>query len=202
MIAASAKKLVDPLDAFEARCDARAYLFAVGEFDLHTAVDVLQADAERDGLVDYLGQDCIQEILNAAFLPYLGRSRHDRHPDFARKPAQPNATSAAALRAQAGRFVSFAAKQIRNRSAASGHSAPRGRHRRSWSMRSWSRSEREALSRSGSPTTCNGYDDAMRVRGRRSTSASTSFFRKAFSNEPAAQLHRRSVARRDIDRAP
>jgi hypothetical protein len=80
MIAASARKLVDPLEAFEARCAARAYLFAVGEYELLDAVDRLQHDAERDGLVDHLGQDCIQEILNAAFLPY-------RFDFYARPPA-------------------------------------------------------------------------------------------------------------------
>jgi hypothetical protein len=67
MTAASAKKFVDPVDAFEARCDARAYLWSIGDLDLHDAVDVLQVDAERDGLVDHLGQDFIQEILSAAF---------------------------------------------------------------------------------------------------------------------------------------
>ena len=75
MIAASAKKMVDPLEAFEARCSALAYLFAVGEYELLDAVDVLQASAEADGLVALLGQDCIQEILDTAFLPYREPSR-------------------------------------------------------------------------------------------------------------------------------
>jgi hypothetical protein len=71
MIAASTtKKLVDPLKAFEARCDARAYLSAVGDLDLHDAVDQLQHDAEHSGLVERVGQDHIQEILSAAFLRY------------------------------------------------------------------------------------------------------------------------------------
>jgi hypothetical protein len=69
-MAAAAKKLVDPVEAFEARCDARAYLFSIGEIDLHDAVDVLQHDAARDGLVDEYGQDEIQHILSAASLPY------------------------------------------------------------------------------------------------------------------------------------
>lgn len=46
---------------------ARAYLFHVGELSLAEGVDVLQADAERDGLVELLGQDCVQNILAAAF---------------------------------------------------------------------------------------------------------------------------------------
>jgi hypothetical protein len=70
MIAAAAKKLVDPIEAFKARCDARAYLFAVGDLDLHTAVDVLQVDAERGGLVDHLGQDEVQAVIAAVFRPY------------------------------------------------------------------------------------------------------------------------------------
>ena len=45
MIAASVKKFVDPLKAFEARCDARAYLFAVGDLDL---LDVPDFHAEAD----------------------------------------------------------------------------------------------------------------------------------------------------------
>jgi hypothetical protein len=75
MTAAATKKLIDPLEAFEVRCDARAYLFAVGEYELLDAVDVLQASAEADGLVALLGQDCIQEILDTAFLPYREPSR-------------------------------------------------------------------------------------------------------------------------------
>jgi hypothetical protein len=34
---------------------------------LHEAVDELQAAAERDGLVDWLGQDTIQAIMAEAF---------------------------------------------------------------------------------------------------------------------------------------
>jgi hypothetical protein len=45
-------------------------LFSIGEIDLHDAVDVLQHDAARDGLVDEYGQDEIQHILSAALLPY------------------------------------------------------------------------------------------------------------------------------------
>jgi hypothetical protein len=58
---------LNPLKIFELRCWARAYLWAACEFDLNEAVDVLQADAERDGLVNELGQDRVQQILSAAF---------------------------------------------------------------------------------------------------------------------------------------
>jgi hypothetical protein len=60
----------DPVAAFEARCWARAYLWAAGEFDLHEAVDKLQADAVRDGLVDAIGQDEVQQIMATAFHRY------------------------------------------------------------------------------------------------------------------------------------
>jgi len=58
---------LDPLEVFVARAEARAMLWAACEFDLHEAVDVLQRDAERDGLVDELGQDAVQAILSRAF---------------------------------------------------------------------------------------------------------------------------------------
>jgi hypothetical protein len=53
--------------AFELRCEARAYLYSIGEYDLHTAVDQLQADAEKSGLIDEIGQDEVQRIMAAAF---------------------------------------------------------------------------------------------------------------------------------------
>jgi hypothetical protein len=58
---------VGPLAVLEARAWARAYLWAAGEFSLDEAVDVLQADAERDGLVGLIGQDAVQTIIAAAF---------------------------------------------------------------------------------------------------------------------------------------
>jgi hypothetical protein len=64
------ERRVDLLDAFVERAEARAMLWSIGEIDLHTAVDQLQSDAERDGLVDRIGQDAVQTILAAAFQPY------------------------------------------------------------------------------------------------------------------------------------
>jgi hypothetical protein len=55
------------LAVFTLRCWARATLWQANEFDLHDAVDVLQHDAERDGLVTMLGQDAVQEIISKAF---------------------------------------------------------------------------------------------------------------------------------------
>jgi hypothetical protein len=70
MIAASAKKIVDPLEALRQRADARAYLWSIGDLDLHDAVDRLQRDAERDGLVERVGQNAVQAIIADAFQSY------------------------------------------------------------------------------------------------------------------------------------
>src|SRR5262249_14443584 len=63
---------VDLVDVFIERAEARAYLWSIGDLDLHVAVDVLQADAERDGLVERTGQDGVQEIIAAAFRSFRG----------------------------------------------------------------------------------------------------------------------------------
>jgi len=67
--AARAKPAARPsaLAVFVARAEARALLWQAGEFDLHQAVDELQAAAERDGLVTLLGQDPVQRIITEAF---------------------------------------------------------------------------------------------------------------------------------------
>lgn len=54
-------------DIFRLRCWARATLFVAGEFDLHVAVDVLQEDAERSGLIERCGQDFVQRLISSAF---------------------------------------------------------------------------------------------------------------------------------------
>jgi hypothetical protein len=61
---------VDPLDCFYERCEARALLWSIGELELAEAVDQLQADAVRDGLVDRLNQDVVQQIMADTFRPY------------------------------------------------------------------------------------------------------------------------------------
>jgi hypothetical protein len=63
----TAAKYVDPLEAFRARCWARARLFAAGELGLHQAVDALQADAISSGLVHQIGQDVAQSIMAREF---------------------------------------------------------------------------------------------------------------------------------------
>ena len=70
MTAAIAIARVDPLEAFIERAEGRAYLWSIGELTLHEAVDVLQADAERDGLIEQIGQDQIQKILGECFASY------------------------------------------------------------------------------------------------------------------------------------
>ena len=65
--AASERVAVSPADIFIARAEARALLWQAGEFDLHEAVDVLQAAAETSGLVAELGQDAVQAIIAEAF---------------------------------------------------------------------------------------------------------------------------------------
>jgi hypothetical protein len=58
---------IDPLTVFAARAWARAELYAACVYDLHEAVDVLQADAVSTGLIDQLGQDRVQQIIADAF---------------------------------------------------------------------------------------------------------------------------------------
>lgn len=57
----------DPVEVFCERAEARAMLWAAGEYTLHEAVDVLQADAVRTGLVALIGQDAVQAIMAEAF---------------------------------------------------------------------------------------------------------------------------------------
>jgi hypothetical protein len=67
---ATIENRVDPRDVLRLRAWARAYLWSIGELTLHEARDVLQHDAERDGLVEQIGQDGVQKILSDAFAPY------------------------------------------------------------------------------------------------------------------------------------
>jgi hypothetical protein len=57
-------------DVLELRAWARAYLWSIGTLTLPEAVDVLQRDAQRDGLVRLIGQSAVQQILADAFRPY------------------------------------------------------------------------------------------------------------------------------------
>jgi hypothetical protein len=61
---------VDLLDAFIERAAARALLWHAGEYELAEAVDKLLHDAERDGLVDELGEDGVQRIIANAFASF------------------------------------------------------------------------------------------------------------------------------------
>jgi len=57
------------VDAFRERAWARAFIWNEGELDFHDAVDQLQRDAVRDGLVKRIGQDAVQQIIADAFRP-------------------------------------------------------------------------------------------------------------------------------------
>jgi hypothetical protein len=61
---------LDPIEVFRARAEARALLWHCGALALPEAVDKLQADAVRDGLVDEIGQDEVQVIMADAFHRY------------------------------------------------------------------------------------------------------------------------------------
>jgi hypothetical protein len=54
-------------EVFELRAWARATLWQVGEFDLHEAVDALQAAAVATGLITEFGQDEVQQVTARAF---------------------------------------------------------------------------------------------------------------------------------------
>jgi hypothetical protein len=71
-VVAIGERRVDLLDCFVARADARAYLWSIGEYELAEAVDVLQHDAQRDGLTKRIGRDAVQKIIADAFRPYQG----------------------------------------------------------------------------------------------------------------------------------
>jgi hypothetical protein len=58
---------VDLVAVFEARCWARAHLYAEGEVDLNDAVDELQSTAMSNGLVAAIGQDAVQAAVSDAF---------------------------------------------------------------------------------------------------------------------------------------
>jgi hypothetical protein len=75
----------DPLKAFELRCWARALLWREGE-SLHEAVDELQANAVRDGLVASIGQDAVQAVLAKAFGAVRDDAGSDMMPDALPEP--------------------------------------------------------------------------------------------------------------------
>jgi hypothetical protein len=61
------RAVISSVAVFVARAEARAILWQCGEFDLHEAVDALQASAEASGLVAEIGQDAVQAIIADAF---------------------------------------------------------------------------------------------------------------------------------------
>jgi hypothetical protein len=70
-VPAVAERRIDELEVFIERASTRAYLWSIGEYEsLPEAVDQLQYDAERDGLIERIGQDCVQLIMSNAFEQY------------------------------------------------------------------------------------------------------------------------------------
>lgn len=62
---------ISALQAFQARAEARAYLFGASEYpDADTAILPLMNDARRAGLVDKLGTDALMAIIDEAFAPH------------------------------------------------------------------------------------------------------------------------------------
>jgi hypothetical protein len=55
------------ITVFKERCEARALMVGAGMLDLIEAVDGLQEIALKQGLVQYHGQDRIQQIMSDAF---------------------------------------------------------------------------------------------------------------------------------------
>ena len=66
---------VNELDVFELRAWARGFLWSIGEYELAEAVDQLQRDAQRDGLIERIGQDAVQQIIAAAFATFRAEIR-------------------------------------------------------------------------------------------------------------------------------
>jgi hypothetical protein len=74
---AIAEARVDLVDAFTDRAGARAYLWSIGQYELHEAVDELQFDAKLSGLIKCIGQDAVQQIMAAAFEPFWDRQAEE-----------------------------------------------------------------------------------------------------------------------------
>jgi hypothetical protein len=58
---------VNPLLVLQARAEARALLYALGEFDFEQAIDPLFVYAIESGLLDEFGMETVSNIVRAAF---------------------------------------------------------------------------------------------------------------------------------------
>ena len=111
------------IDIFQERCEARAILVYACLLDLHEAVDGLQEDAERTGLVDDIGQDQVQAIMAKGFaiVPKMA----DQVDNINLKPHRPGATKSTLRTADyliqqndPARFKAWLAKHSRSERAA------------------------------------------------------------------------------------
>ena len=58
---------MNPLLILQARAEARALLYRVGEFDLEQATEPLYRYAVRSGIVNEFGMDTVINIMRVAF---------------------------------------------------------------------------------------------------------------------------------------
>jgi len=58
---------MNPLLILQARAEARAYLFHIGEFDYEIATDPLYAYAIENGIMNEFGTETVSNIIQAAF---------------------------------------------------------------------------------------------------------------------------------------
>jgi hypothetical protein len=82
-------KPADPVQVFQALCWSRAHRYATGELDLPDAVDWLQAQATKLGLIAKIGQDEVQRLMAEAFAPVrtAEETGADRGQFLAQKPS-------------------------------------------------------------------------------------------------------------------
>jgi hypothetical protein len=73
MTARLADGLEAPILVLNARAEARAILYALGEFEsFDVALAPLREYAEAAGLIDWLGGEAIEQIIVARFVDILG----------------------------------------------------------------------------------------------------------------------------------
>jgi hypothetical protein len=107
MTTAPARKQAEPaarpsaIEVFTARVQARALLWQAGEFELHEAVEELQAAAARTGLVERTRQDEVQRIMAEAFaaVRYDPLKSEDMVPDDIEREAADRGVDASTLQA-------------------------------------------------------------------------------------------------------
>jgi hypothetical protein len=80
-------------------------LWSIGEYSLQEAVDVLQHDAKRDGLIKRISQDGVQTILADAFRSYHEASNADPKRIVDERDDKPKHNTLAASTIEAFKYV-------------------------------------------------------------------------------------------------